>query len=205
MWLALLHGVSFATAPLLSFGPFKIFVLSSAVDQGWRKSLPLALAPLIADAPIIVLVWFILNQFPDWTINGLRILGALFYVYLAVGLIRRSNRSIDAEAVVDAPSRSFWQAITAIWISPQVYLNWSVIGVPALLAYAESSIAHVAAFLAGFYLLWVCGLAAQIVIFGQVGKVNQNATRMVLLGASLLLIGFAVYQGWLGVSNLLSS
>jgi threonine/homoserine/homoserine lactone efflux protein len=202
MWLALFQGVSFAMAPLLSFSPFKLFVFSSALRQGWRKSLPLALTPLIADIPIILLIWLILRQIPDAALHALRIAGGLFYIYLAVGLIRRANHPVDAQTVSNSPQRSFWQAITAIWITPQVYINWSVIGVPALLTYGDESPWNAVAFLIGFYVLWVVGLAAQIVIFGQAGKLNQTATRYVIIAASLLLVGFGVYQCWLGAAAL---
>lgn len=204
MWLALLQGISFASAPLLSFGPFKIFVLSSAVRQGWRRALPLALTPLIADIPVIVLIWVIVRQLPDWSVNVLRILGGIFYIYLAVGLVRRANQPIEAEMVTKAPRRTFWQAITAIWITPQVYINWSVIGIPAVLGYSEASPWHAAAFLAGFYLLWVGGLAVQILVFAQVGKLHERATSYVMIAASILLVGFGIYQAWIGISSLLS-
>src|SRR5574341_1836765 len=202
MWLALLEGVSFAMAPLLSISPFKLFVLSAALHQGWRKSLPLALTPLIADIPIILLIWLTLQQVPDVALDVLHIIGGLFYIYLAVGLIRRANRTVDVRTIADSPQRSFWQAITAIWITPQVYINWSEIGVPALLAYSEQSPWHETAFLAGFYALWVTGLAAQIIIFGQAGKLNQTATHYLAIAASLLLVGFGVCQCWLGVPAL---
>ncbi|MHC4229756.1 MAG: LysE family translocator [Planctomycetota bacterium] len=202
MWLALLQGISFATAPLLSVSPFKIFVLSSALDQGWRRALPLALSPLIADAPVIILLWVVLQQLPDWSVNILRMIGGLFYVYLAIGLIRNARKPIDSGSVVDAPRRSFWQAITAVWIGPKIYIDWSVIGVPALLAYADRSTWHAISFLIGFYALWIPGLALQIILFGQAGKFHERATTYVILAASLLLIGFAVYQFWTGAVNL---
>src|SRR5574341_1136356 len=112
----------------------------------------------------------------------------------AVCSIRRANQTVDVRTIADSPQRSFWQAITAIWITPQVYINWSEIGVPALLAYSEQSPWHETAFLAGFYALWVTGLAAQIIIFGQAGKLNQTATHYLAIAATLLLVGFGVCQ-----------
>lgn len=203
MWIALLQGISFATAPLLAFSPFKIFVFSQALQQGWRRSLPLALVPLLADIPVVMLIWLVLRQLPAWSVDTLRLTGGLFYIYLAYGISRKARRRVRAEVLANAPRRTFGQAITAVWVSPQVYINWSIIGVPALLAYAAQSTWHMAGFLTGFYLLWVGGLALQIVVVGQAGKWSAQANTYIVAVAALLLVGFGVYQFWIGATNLL--
>ncbi len=94
--------------------------------------------------------------------------------------------------------------VAAIWISPQVYVNWTVIGVPALLGYATESVWRGAAFLFFFYLLWVGGLAVQISLFSQAGKVNERANTYLVMIGSLLLVGFGFYQISLGFTGLLA-
>jgi threonine/homoserine/homoserine lactone efflux protein len=202
MWIALLQGISFSTLPFLSFGPFKIFVLSEALRQGWQRSLPLALIPLLADIPVIILIWLVLRQLPEWSINGLRMTGGLFYLYLAYSLIRRARQQVAEDVLVRASRRTFWQAMTAVWISPHVYINWSIIGMPALLAYAAQSNWYVVGFLAGFYGLFVGGLALQIILVGQAGKLSSQANGYVIAGAALLLVGFGLYMFWIGATNL---
>lgn len=205
MWVALLQGISFATAPLLSVGPFKIFVLSQALRQGWRRSLSLALVPLLADIPVIILIWLVLRQLPDWSVNTLRLAGGLFYVYLAYALVRSARQQVSEDVLASAPRRTFRQAITAIWVNPAVYINWSIIGVPALLGYAAQSSWHMGAFLLGFYLLWVGGLALQIILVGQAGKFGSQAnTHIIVVAAALFLVGFGIYQFWIGATNLLN-
>ncbi|MAT99836.1 MAG: hypothetical protein CL608_22065 [Anaerolineaceae bacterium] len=198
-----LHALSLATLPLLSFGPFKIFVLSQALQHGLRRSLPLALTPLVADIPVILLVWLVLRQLPQAAIHILQISGGVFFFYLAYVLYRSMQRmQVSTEAVANAPSRTFWQAILAIWISPQVYLNWTAVGVPALLTYSAESAWHGAAFLLFFYLLWIGGLSLQIVLFSQAGRINEQLNHYLVLIGSLLLIGFGIYQIWLGITGL---
>jgi threonine/homoserine/homoserine lactone efflux protein len=205
MLLALLQGISFATAPLLSFGPFKVFVLSSAVNHGWRRALPLATVPLVADIPIIILLWVVLQQVPDWSVEGLRTLGGLFYIYLAIRLVRSARTTLTPEMLDVELKRSYWQAVLAVWITPAAYINWSVIGVPALLTYADQSLAHVTAFLVGFYAVWVGGLAAQIWIVGQADRVLEARTVYLVYGGSMLLVAFGIYQIWLGLSNIIDA
>jgi len=205
MLLPLLQGISFATAPLLSFGPFKVFVLSSAINQGWRRALPLSTVPLVADIPVIILFWVVLQQVPDWSVEGLRTLGGFFYIYLAIRLFRNARTQLTPDLLKVEFKRSYWQAVLAVWISPAVYINWSVIGVPAMLTYAEQSPAQVIMFLVGFYVVWVGGLAAQIWIVGQADRVLETRTAYLVYGGSVLLVGFGIYQIWLGLSNLVGT
>jgi len=203
-----LHSLSFAITPLLAFGPFKIFVLSHALQSGWRRALPLALTPLVADIPIILLVWLVLRQLPDQTLDILRVTGGLFFLYLAYLLFRNTSRMQTVtvgERIADAPNRTFWQAVVSIWISPQAYINWTAVGIPALLGYTDQAVWRGIAFLVSFYLLWIGGLAVQIALFGQAGKINTQANDIVVMAASLLLTGFGIYQVWLGVAKLLGT
>lgn len=205
MWIAFLQGLSFATIPLLSFGPFKIFVLSQSLRQGWQRSLPLALVPLLADIPVIMLIWLLLRQLPNWTLNGLYLTGGLFYIYLAYGLIRSARQQVSQATLEIAPRRTFWQAITAVWITPQIYISWSIIGIPALLGYGAQSSWYAAGFLVGFYLFWIGGLALQIIVAGQAGKFSGRTNAYLIAIAALLLVGFGIFQFWIGATNLLGS
>lgn len=192
-------------APLLSIGPFKVFVLSSAINQGWRRALPLATVPLVADIPVIILLWVILQQVPDWSVDGLRALGGLFYIYLAIRLARTARAQLTPDMLDVERKRSYWQAVVAVWITPAVYINWSVIGVPALLNYSEQSAMAAIIFLVGFYAVWVVGLAAQIWLVGQADRVLATRTVYLVYAGSVLLVAFGIYQIWLGAGNVVSS
>ena len=109
------------------------------------------------------------------------------------------------ELLANAPRRTFWQAITAVWVSSQIHINWSIIGIPVLLAYAAQSPWYLVAFLLGFYLLWVGGLALQIILVGQAGKISPHANTYIVAIAAVLLVGFGFYQLWLGATNLVSN
>ena len=64
-------GVSAATIP----GPLIAYLVNIAAAQGWRKALLVVLAPLITDAPIIVLMTFILGQMPAEALNMIQLAG----------------------------------------------------------------------------------------------------------------------------------
>lgn len=73
---------------------------------------------------------------------------------------------------------------------------------PALLAYSAQSSWHVVGFLVGFYGLFVGGLALQIILVGQAGKLSSQANGFVIAGAALLLVGFGLYMFWTGLTSL---
>lgn len=202
MVIALLQGISFGMAPLLGIGPFKIFVLSQSLQRGWRNALHLALVPLVADVPVILLMWMVLQQLPASVVNLLRIVGGVFYLYLAYHIVVNVQKEIRREDLRNTPQRSFLQAIAAVWVTPAVYVNWSTIGVPAMLLYAEQSAGRVVGFLLGFYLLWVGGLALQIYLVGKAGDLNPNANKALIYLAVSLLVWFGLYQLWIGGSTI---
>lgn len=203
MVLALLQGISFGMAPLLSIGPFKIFVLSQSLQRGWRNSLYLAFVPLIADIPVIIILWLLLQQLPKPAVNVLRVVGGGFYIYLAYRIVKNSTRDLRSEDLAQPPQRTFLQAITAVWVTPAVYINWSTIGIPAMLGYIEDSIWHMASFVLGFYILWIGGLAFQIFLVGRAGDVSKKVNTWLVYFAALLLVWFGIYQFWIGAATIL--
>ena len=50
------QGLGYGFAAAVQPGPFQTYVLSQALNRGWRRALPMALAPLLSDAPIITLM-----------------------------------------------------------------------------------------------------------------------------------------------------
>jgi len=61
-----LQGVGLAFPSILSPSPLKIFLISRALQNGWRSTLPSSFVSLLTDGPIVVLMLFLLNQVPDW-------------------------------------------------------------------------------------------------------------------------------------------
>ena len=60
----LLQGLGYGFAAAVQPGPFQTYVMSQALERGWRRALPAALAPLISDGPIIALTLLVLTRLP---------------------------------------------------------------------------------------------------------------------------------------------
>ncbi len=83
----LLLGFPAAAQP----GSMQAYLLAQTVKNGWRRTLPAALAPLISDGPIILFVLLLLTYMPPLFLSLLQIAGGGFLLYLAWGAYRGIN------------------------------------------------------------------------------------------------------------------
>src|SRR5262245_41947045 len=135
MLMYLAQGLSLGFSAAVSPGPFTAFLLSQTALGGWRRSLPIAFAPLVSDAPIVAVVLLLLTQLPGWFIRVIEIAGGLLLLYLARGAfdsvrfagVRFAGvRSADAATAAppEAASRggSFVKGVAMNALSPGPYL-----------------------------------------------------------------------------------
>ena len=80
----LFFGITYAFAAAVQPGPLQTYIISQTLKKGWRSTLPAAFAPVISDAPILLLVLFLLSNVPDKFIVILRIGGGMFLLYLGI-------------------------------------------------------------------------------------------------------------------------
>jgi threonine/homoserine/homoserine lactone efflux protein len=194
------YGLAAATQP----GAFQTFVISQTLTNGWRRTLSAALAPLISDGPILVLMLALLTRLPEWTRGLLHLASGAFILYLATGAMR-AWRKFDASALVTpaAGGHSLLKAAAMNLISPGPYLFWGLVAGPILLQAWSESPKNGLAFLTGFYAAMVATLAGIILLFGTARHLGPQVTRALLLISAILLAGFGVYQLWMGVTRLL--
>jgi threonine/homoserine/homoserine lactone efflux protein len=199
-----LQGGGYGLAAAAQPGAFQTFVVSQTLSNGWRRTLPAALAPLISDGPILVLMLVLLTRLPEWTRGLLHLASGVFILYLAAGALRAWSH-FDAEAFVApaAGGHSLLKAATMNLISPGPYLFWGLVAGPILLEAWSESPKDGLAFLAGFYAAMVATLAGIILLFGTARQLGPRVNRALMLISAILLAGFGVYQLWMGVSRLL--
>ncbi len=204
MLVILLRGAGFGLAAAAQPGPFQAYIISQSLEQGWRRTLPAAFAPLISDGPIIVLMLFVLTRVPVRLVQFLHLASGIFILYLAWGALRSWLRFDPAALTRGAAQRqSVWRAAVMNALSPGPYIFWSLVTGPVLLAAWQESPGSGLAFLVGFYAAMIGCLALIIILFGTARRLGPMVTR-VLLGLSIIaLTGFGLYQLWLGLSALL--
>jgi len=201
----ILQGLGYGMTAAAQPGPFQAFVLSQALRRGWRRALPVALAPLISDGPIIALALVVLTRVPGWLQQALSVIGGLFILYLAWGAYR-SWRRYDPGAPVEAEAgpQNVLNAVLMNATSPGPYIFWSLVTGPILAAGWREAPANGVGFLAGFYAAMVGTLSGMILLFGTARQLGPKVNRALLGISAIALAGFGAYQLWQGLSPILA-
>ncbi len=200
MTASLLQGAVLGLSAAMLPGPFQAFLVSESVRRGWRRTLPVALAPLLSDGPVLVLVFLVVSRFPSALVEGMRVAGGLFVAYLAYGALRSLIAGTFAsEAAYGGVVKG---AITNL-LNPNPWLFWGLVGAPIVIAAWHEAPPRALAFMIAFYGVMLAATAALIVVFGSAARMGEGLRR-VLMGASVVaLVGFAVYQVAVGLGRLL--
>ena len=196
----LIQGIGYGLAAAAQPGPFQTFLVSQTLNRGWRRTLPMALAPLISDGPIIVLSLLVLSRVPDWWQRLLNIASGLFLLYLAYSAYLSWRRFDSTQlASADPPSYGVLKASLMNALSPGPYLFWSLVTGPILLEGWRQAPTIGIGFLSAFYATMVASLAAIILVFGLARQLGPRLTRAFLGISAIALLGFGLHQLALGL------
>jgi len=200
----ILQGMTLGLSAGFNPGPLLAFYLSRSIQQGWRRTLPAAFAPLISDGPIIALVLVILTQMPGWILVILRFLGGGYILFLAWKSYR-GLKGLDIEASIESsPYRSLWDAVVMNLLNPNPYIYWSTLLGPILIQGWRVSPAHGLVFAAGFFGVMIASFIFLIVLFDISRRFGSKVVRA-LGGVSVLaLAGFGLFQIGSGVLELIA-
>jgi threonine/homoserine/homoserine lactone efflux protein len=202
MWVYLIQGMGYGFAAAVQPGPFQAYLISQTLSNGWRRTLPAALAPLISDGPIILLTLVVLSYVPVWFQRFLYLAGGLFILYLAYGAFVAWRNFDEMGVATHSPSRqSAIRAAMMNALSPGPYLYWSLVTGPILLAGWRQAPVNGVGFLISFYATIVLSLIAIIVVFGTARRLGPKFNRALVGVSAIALAGFGLYQLWLGLGN----
>jgi threonine/homoserine/homoserine lactone efflux protein len=199
MWVYILQGTTYGFAAAVQPGPLQTYLISQTLNNGWRRTLPAALAPLLSDGPIIALVLLVLAQVPAWFVQFLQVAGGLFVLYLAFNAFQ-AWRKFDAQKIAAAhpPQQSVFRAALVNLLNPAPYIYWSLVTGPILLTGWRESPANGVGLLAGFYVTLVACLAGIVALFTNARRLGPGVTRAMVGISAVALAGFGIYQLWLG-------
>jgi len=194
MWIYLLQGIVFGMAAASQLGPFLTYLISQSLINGWRRTLPAALAPLISDGPIIALCVLVLSQVPAGMERALYAVSGAFILYLAFGSYTSWRRSAMPVMVESTARQSVWKAALMNVLNPGPYIFWTLVSGPILVSGWRESPVKGIGFLAGFYLTMVAVLAAVILGFGLASRFGPRVSRAMLGLSTLALLLFGAFQ-----------
>lgn len=187
-WVLRAAGLGFTAASLP--GPFQTYLIAQTLQRGWKRGLLVALAPLVSDPPIILLTTWVVGQLPDAVLRLLQVGGAAFLLYLAVGVLREWHDGTDA--ATDPPAwQGYWQGVMVNLLSPGAYVFWTLVNGPLLVQALDESPWHGAAFLGGFYAVFLGMMGVYVFVFHQARRLGARLQRGMLLVSGIVLLVFA--------------
>jgi threonine/homoserine/homoserine lactone efflux protein len=188
-------------------GPFQAFLLGRSVRHGWRRTLPLALAPLLSDGPIAVVALALLSQAPGGWLRVLGFLGGVFALFLAFEAGRALRVELRARAAGEKPGPGLptgeprggvLRAALVNVLNPGPWTFWALVLGPLVIRTARESAPAAAAVVGAFYLALVGGFVALIVAFSAAARLGvrvrlglQAASVLALAAFGVVLIGRA--------------
>ena len=197
MFFYFLQGAALALPSTVVPSPLKIFLISAALENGWKRTAPACFVPLVTDGLIIVLALFLLVQMPDWFLDTLRLIGGIFILYLAgrTLAILRSDEPVLKPPDDRVARQSFFKAVGVNFLNPNPYLLWGVIAGPIVLqAWRDQSFLFGLSFIVGFYLIFVSGLIALVIIFAKAGELNARLHTFLTGFAAIALLLLGIFQ-----------
>ena len=200
MWLYLIQGIGYGFAAAAQPGPLQTYLISQSLTKGWQRSLINAFAPLVSDGPIIMLCLLVLRQVPDSFKQVLYIVGGLFVLYLSYGAYKLwGNFEAQLSIPESGAQQSLLKAALVNMLAPGAYIFWSLVTGPILVAGWRETPVFGITFILGFYITFVLCLMLIIFIFGTMQNLGQKVRRALIGVSAMALLGFGLYQVWLGI------
>jgi threonine/homoserine/homoserine lactone efflux protein len=192
--------MTFGFAAAMQPGPMQAYLVSQALNHGWRRALPVTFAPLISDGPIIVLVLLVLTRMPDWLERVLQTAGGFFLLYLAYGTYKswRRYNAKRAEPQESSALNVFKAALINI-LNPNPYLGWMLVMGPLLLKGWREAPANGIALVLGFYVTMVAGAMGIVLLFSVARDLGPRISRAMIGVSAVGLTLLGLYQLWQGL------
>ena len=188
----ILFAGGYAFAAGLQPGPLQAFLLSRTLSTGWQRTLPAALAPLLSDIPIALVVLVVVGQLSPGAQQGLRVAGGVLLLYFAWRAFRQTRQGAGPLAAGSGP-RTLFDAVLVNLLNPNPYLGWALVLGPALLAAWRRQPAEGIAILVTFYGVLIATTAAFIVLVGTTRFLSRRVQRGLLAVSAFLLAALGIY------------
>jgi threonine/homoserine/homoserine lactone efflux protein len=200
-----LQGITIGFSAGVTPGPLMAYFLSQTLKNGWKRTLPAAMAPLISDGPIILLVLLLLTRTPDWLLNSLRILGGGFILYLAWKSLPLLRDVQSIGQLTEEKPTSLRDAVTMNLLNPNPYLYWGTILGPILLEGWRRFPSWGLGFMAGFYGTMITCFMGLIFLFSAARQLGPGVVRALGFVAAVAMLGFGLFQIFSGAVGLFTN
>lgn len=196
----LVTGITLGLSSGLSPGPLFTLVISETLNYGRKEGIKVAITPLITDIPIVIISFFIIDQFAnsDLVYGILSLGGGLFIGFLAIHSFKM--KEIDMPDKVKA--RSIRKGVVTNFLNPAPYIFWITVGIPTVLKGFNQSLLHALLFVIPFYVLLVGSKIALAIMIAKTGRINPKVMRYINIVLGIVLFALAVKFIYDGVGYL---
>lgn len=199
----LLTGVLLGFAASISPGPTLALVISETLTKGYGEGIKVAVAPLITDAPIIILTLYFLQKLAQYNffLGTISLVGALFLLYFGYSNINMAPKNVEQNIDFENANKgskssgSLFKGIVTNALNPHPYIFWLTIGSPLLLKAYSVSLMSAIAFILGFYLLLVGSKIFLAYVVSKSKAFIKGRTYILLIkgtGVILILLSFVL-------------
>ena len=188
-------GCAYAFAAALQPGPLQAFLLVRVAADGWRRTLPASLAPVLSDGPIALFVLVVLHRMSAEVGQVLRGLGGIALLYLAASTLRTWRRSREGGVVeTQSAPQTLARAVGVNLINPGPYVGWSLVLGPLAIEAWRQSPGQAVALVVAFYVTIVLTLALFILLLGTSSFLGPRGRRGMLLASAAAMAAIGIYQ-----------
>jgi len=200
-----LIGLGLGLAAGVSPGPLLTLVVSSTLARGFGAGFRVALAPLITDAPIILLAVLVLRDLPPSWLALVTSLGGCVVIYLGIGTLRSRIQDRESGQETGGSSLDLWQGAVVNLLNPHPWIFWVTVQGPMLIQGWRRNPVIGLAFVIAFYAAIV---GSKVAVAWLVGR-GRNALsdrwyRRLLVGCGILLVGMGVFLVLQGLAQAFS-
>lgn len=196
LYTALLVGVMFGLSAGFSPGPLMTLVVTQTLQHNAREGVLVAAAPVLTDAPIILISFFILNELSTLkpVLGLIASAGGLYVLYLSYETIKAAPVRVETSA---AQPRSLRKGVLVNALNPHPYLFWATVGVPFILKAHQNNPISPWLFLFSFYCFLTGSKVFTALIVGRFRAFLEGKIYLYLMRAlGAVLFGFAVFLLW---------
>lgn len=198
----LILGVSYGFAAAVQPGQFQAYLISQTMTNGWRRTMPAVLAPLISDIPVILLVLVVLTNMPPLVLSILQIIGGIFLLYLASRAVMATRHFRETLARPAPVHETILRGALVNLFNPNPYLAWALVMGPLLLrAWREDPIRGFV-LVGGFYVTMVLSTAGFVTLLALARSLGPRIARGLVGFSAVALAGFGLYQLYMGCRTL---
>lgn len=169
----------------LSPGPLLTLVIAQSLQYGVGAGIKVALAPIVSDAPIILLMLVLVGQLAEFNniVGLLSLLGSGYIFYLAYDTARLKQPTSQRG---DEKPKSLRKGVLTNLLSPHPYLFWLTVGAPTIIKSAAVNTLAPLLFIVGLYLPLVGAKILMAILLGKYrvllgGKTYMNVMRFLAL------------------------